>query len=233
MKKLFCLMISMLMIPVICFAGTISDIKIDKVLYQNKKLEYAFYLPDNLSGTTPVIVLVNGLNGRGEGMITQNWISFADTKGWPIMAPSFVFEGDAAFQNKTSYQYPKVWSGRALNAALKQLKTKGVKISGLYLMGFSACAQFAERYTLNWPKNVKKCALVASGGNDKLTGHLDTKFFYGIGEKDLPHRQNWAFEFKTQAARYNIPLTYKQYQDTGHNYTPEMERDIILFFGGQ
>ena len=157
-------------------------------------------------------------------------MNFADKKNWLIIAPSFVFEGEQAFQQEKSYQYPKVWSGGALKAILKQFSDKGYKISSLYMMGFSAGAQFVGRYALLNPQQVKKCAIMASGGNDKITKSVPVKFFYGIGKNDASNRRSFADTFEKEAKSKHISVTKKEYENVGHNLTAEMQNDVRQFF---
>ncbi len=202
------------------------------VTHQNKKLEYVYYAPKNLrpQSNLSAIILVPGLNGKGETLLDQSWMNFADKKNWLIIAPSFVFEGAQAFQQEKSYQYPKVWSGGALKAILKQFSDKGYKISSLYMMGFSAGAQFVGRYALLNPQQVKKCAIMASGGNDKITKSVPVKFFYGIGKNDASNRRSFADTFEKEAKSKRISITKKVYENTGHNLTAEMQNDVRQFF---
>ena len=210
------------------FAGGLEH----SVTYQNKKLEYAYFVPKNLKpqSNLSAIILVPGLNGKGETLLDQSWMNFADKKNWIIIAPSFVFEGEQDFQQEKSYQYPKVWSGGALKAILKQFSDKGYKISSLYMMGFSAGAQFVGRYAFLNPQQVKKCAIIASGGNDKITKSVPVKFFYGIGKNDASNRRSFADTFEKEAKGKHISLVKKEYENVGHTLTQKMQDDVRQFF---
>ena len=156
-------------------------------------------------------------------------MALSDETGRPIIAPSFVFEGDTAFRNNESYQYPNVWSGGALNAILDQFAEKGIRIQSLYMAGFSAGAQFVGRYALAHPNQVAKCAIGASGGNDAIDYRSPVKFFYAIGENDQANRRQFSDEFVDQAAAYGVSIERKIYPRTGHSFTAEMEDDFIRF----
>ena len=219
----------------ICFCAAVvhAEVLKSKVTYQGKKLEYAYYIPSTLGTRNKVgaIVLVPGLNGKGEDMIDQRWIEFADKTHKIIIAPTFVFEGDDAFAKKKSYQYPNVWSGNALKTIFKKIaKKKGYQIKSLYMMGFSAGAQFVGRYAFANPQQVKKCAIIASGGNDKITSHVGVKFFYGIGYNDASNRREFANTFEKEAAKHNIDVVKKVYAGTGHTLTQGMQDDVREFF---
>ncbi|MBR6412267.1 MAG: hypothetical protein IKS41_03795 [Alphaproteobacteria bacterium] len=199
------------------------------VEYQGRTLNYAYYVPNNVTEEPDALILVPGLNGRGEHMINPKWIALSNKTGRPIIAPSFVFEGDIAFLKNESYQFPNAWSGGALNAILDQFAEKGIRIQHLYMAGFSAGAQFVGRYSLAHPNKVVKCAIGASGGNDPIDYASPVKFFYAIGEKDQANRRFFADEFAKQAASYGVSVIQKKYPNTGHSFTPEMENDFINF----
>ncbi|MDY6407175.1 MAG: dienelactone hydrolase family protein [Pseudomonadota bacterium] len=199
------------------------------VEYQGKKLEYAYYVPETVTATPNALILVPWLNGRGDQMIDEAWIRLSDKTGRPIIAPSFVFEGEKAFQNKESYQYPAVWSGGALNAIFSQFAEKGIHIQRLYMAGFSAGAQFVERYALAHPEQVAKCAIGASGGNDPIDYVSPVQFFYAIGENDQDNRRQFAEEFERQAEAYGVSVKRNIYKGVGHSFTADMKADFIQF----
>lgn len=231
MRKIFFIIV-MLFFATFCDAEVLTS----SVRYKNKKLEYAYYVPSDIMRTkdkVSAIVLVPGLNGRGEQMIDKDWMAFADKKNWIIISPSFVFEGNEAFQKNQSYQYPNVWSGGALNEIFKRFSGKGLKISSLYLMGFSAGAQFVGRYALSNPQRVKKCAIIASGGNDDITKAVPVKFFYGIGSNDADNRREFADTFEKQAKKYHVYVVKKKYDGVGHSLTSTMQNDVRSFFNAK
>ena len=201
------------------------------VEYQGRTLNYAYYVPASITAEPDALILVPGLNGQGEHMINSKWIALSDKTGRPIIAPSFVFEGDAAFQRNESYQFPNFWSGGALNAILDQFSEKGIYIQHLYMAGFSAGAQFVERYTLAHPDQVSKCAIGAAGGIDPIDYTCPVQFFYAIGEKDQSNRRQFADEFADQAAAYGVSVIQKKYPNIGHSFTSDMENDFIDFLG--
>ena len=207
-----------------------AEVLKDHIYYASKKVDYAYYIPPNVPRQADAMILTPGLNTTGEKLITPDWIALADRKGWPIIAPSFVFEGDRAFQEERSYQYPRAWSGYALDKIIQNFIHKGVKIKSLYMAGFSAGAQFSGRYALWQPKKVKKCAIYASGGNDKVKEYVPVEFLYGIGSSDQENRRTFADQFVQQAQTKKIKITKKVYENIAHTFTVNMQRDIIQFF---
>lgn len=227
----------LLFVILFCFFTFVGNLAVagglkHSVKYKNKTLEYVYYAPENLrpQSNLSAIILVPGLNGKGETLLDKSWMDFADKKNWLVIAPSFVFEGGEAFQQRKSYQYPKEWSGGALKAILKQFSDKGYKVSSLYMMGFSAGAQFVGRYAFLNPQQVKKCAIIGSGGNDKITKSVPVKFFYGIGKNDAENRRSFAATFEKEAKSKRISLVKKEYENVGHNLTSEIHNDVREFF---
>ena len=180
MKKLFhCWVCAVgILFSSLSIAGGFSH----SVEYGGRELAYAYYVPGTVTAEPDAIILVPGLNGRGESMINSKWLALSESTGRPIIAPSFVFEGDEALRKNESYQYPQFWSGGALNAIFDQFAEKGIHIQHLYMAGFSAGAQFVGRYSLAHPDQVTKCAIGASGGNDPVDYASPVRFFYAVGE---------------------------------------------------
>ena len=226
-KKLFCCLI--LGIGTFFSNMAVAGGFLHHVEYGGRGLDYAYYVPETVTAEPDAIVLVPGLNGRGESMINSKWLALSEQTGRPIIAPSFVFEGDEAFQKNESYQYPSVWSGDALNAIFEQFAEKGIHIQNLYMAGFSAGAQFVGRYSLAHPDQVTKCAIGASGGNDPVDYASPVKFFYAVGENDEEYRRQNADRFVDQAEGYGVSIERKIYPGVGHTFTSEMEDDFIRF----
>lgn len=237
MKRI--LILSLLLMAIISFpisseakpkVKKLPDVLSNNAEYNNKKLKYAYYIPKTTENPTEALVLVPGLRGQGKRMITPEWKKLADEQKWLIIAPTFVFEGEKAFKEQRSYQYPKVWSGEAFNTIFKQLaEEKNIRINSLYMMGFSAGAQFVGRYIFLYPEKVKKAAIISSGGNDVVSRRIPVEIFYGIGEKDTKIRLEAAEKFIQEAKKRGISIVNKTYPKTAHRYTKDMRTDIIEF----
>lgn len=229
---LFLLLIVVILYPLASEAKDpkLKEIPTDTVEYANKKLQYAYYMPKTSENPTEALILVPGLSGKGQGMINKEWKKLADEKKWLIIAPTFVFEGGNAFDNRKSYQYPKAWSGKALNTIFSKFaEDKGIRIDSLYMVGFSAGAQFVGRYIFLYSEKVKKAAIISSGGNDPIQKRISVEIFYGIGEKDTKVRKDNAEKFIREAQNIGILITEKTYPKTGHKFTKTMQADVIEF----
>lgn len=201
--------------------------------YANTTLQYYYYIPKSISQSSTksvrYLIMVPGLSGAGQDFVTQPFKSFAKKEDFVIIAPSFV-EDSKNWDSQTSYQYPDAWSGEALNNIIKNFGSKhNLAPSYIYMLGFSAGAQFVSRYSLIYPNYVAACAFNSAGGSYDPKNYISTKFFIAIGTKDEPDRLNVARNFYTLAKQNNIDATYKEYP-IGHEYTDAEINDELAFF---
>jgi dienelactone hydrolase len=98
------------------------------------------------------------------------------------------------------------------------------------MVGFSAGAQFVGRYSLLYPQDIQKCAIVGSGGNSTILSSNDVEYFYAIGGKEQQLRKDSARIFHEEAEKNAIKITLKEYPGVGHDFTPQIQSDIIKFF---
>lgn len=202
--------------------------------YANTQLNYFYYIPQSVLQSKgqrhPYLILVPGLGGQGQDFATQAFTNFADTNGFVIIAPSFV-EDTKNFDSQTSYQFPKAWSGKALNDILNSFDSKqGLMPSRLYMLGFSAGAQFVSRYALLYPDYVTACAFNAAGGTDNPTKYQATKFYVAVGANDEAGRKQTAQDFYSSALQQKIDATYKEYPNIAHQISDAEISDELNFF---
>lgn len=209
--------------------------------YANKQLQYYYHIPDHIYKNTtsfsvfdarrkfPFLIMVPGLSGRGEMFVNQLVKDFAKQEEFIIIAPSFVWDKDN-WEERKSYQYPSVWSGKALLDIIRKFKADNkLEEQGLYLMGHSAGAQFVLRFGLWKPEICDAVAAHASGGRIKPDKYFDVKFFVTVGNKDTDQRKNNAEIFYNMARQEKTDVIYKQY-DTAHNMRTEQFVDSFDFF---
>lgn len=201
--------------------------------YANINLEYYYYIPSSVKNSSskaaPFLVMVPGLSGDGEGFVSPEFRNFAQQYGFVIIAPSFR-EDSANFEKCQSYQYPAAWSGKAFNQILNDFIDKQHIISqGLYMFGFSAGAQFVERYSLLYPNYVTACMPNAPGSVTLPESYKKTKFFIAVGAQDEDFRRKAAIDFYNKAKSLGINVKYKQY-NVGHGLSAEQINDGIEFF---
>lgn len=202
--------------------------------YANPQLNYFYYIPQsvlqNKGQRHPYLILVPGLGGQGQSFVTQTVTNFADSNGFVIIAPSFVFD-EKNFVSRTSYQYPAAWSGKAFNDILNSFDSKqGMMPSNLYMLGFSAGAQFVLRYSLLYPNYVTASAINAAGEADNPTKYQATKFFIAVGSNDEADRKQTAQNFHKLALQQKIDATYREYPNIAHQISDAEISDELNFF---
>lgn len=201
--------------------------------YANTTLEYYYYIPiqlkKNKTKTAPFLVMVPGLSGSGQGFVSQPFKDFAQAEGFVIIAPTFKFD-DKYLDSGTSYQYPAAWSGKALNKILNDFISKqDIASQGLYLLGFSAGAQFSERYSLLYPNYVIAASINAPGCVTLPVAYQKTKFVISVGSKDESFRKKAAADFYNASNQLGIDVHLNNY-DCGHCLSEGEINDSIAFF---
>jgi poly(3-hydroxybutyrate) depolymerase len=204
-------------------------------------VHYDLYVPPVEPGErVPVLVCVGGLP-IVEGQYVHSdptectgeaWKAFADSNGIAILGVGFLFD-QKQWERKKSYQFPKAWSGKALQAILTKLaENKNIDPDNLYLFGISAGAQFAVRYAFYQPQSVKAVAAHAAGGYDKPSRKIDSRFLITVGSQDNEDisRVDWANFFVKRAQKLGIAVKPVLLYGIGHQQTEmqnEMSRDFF------
>ncbi len=200
--------------------------------YANRTLNYYYYIPANKKPANqkmPVIVIVPGLSSSGEAMVHPGVKKFAEQEGFIIVAPTFIFD-ENNWDKQASYQYPAAWSGNALIRIISSLSSKGVTPGNLYMMGFSAGAQFAGRFAILNPHMVSAAMVHASGGPIEPTRYIHTRFLMTVGAKDMDARRAVVQDFMAKAKSYGIKADSKEYANLGHALGIEVYGDMFSFF---
>ncbi len=197
----------------------------------NSSVKFYYYIPAKLINSStpyPLIVTVPGLDGDGQDAVYEELRNLADSKGYAILAPTFKFNQED-FDALKAYQYPQAWSGQALLDMLEKAKSNGLNYSKLYLVGFSAGAQFSSRFSFMKPELIDACALMASGARVKPDKKTNVKYFIGIGTMDDEYRKQNAEIFYSAATKLNIPIEYKKYS-VDHGIADGELNDVVNFF---
>ncbi len=199
--------------------------------FTNSSVKFMYYIPQTLVNSKkpyPVIVFVPGLDGDGETSVNGEFYDLADSYGFAILTPTFKFNMDD-FNQERSYQYPKAWAADALVDMLNKAKSRGLNYSKLYLVGFSAGAQFSSRFSLLKPELVDACAIMASGARVIPKQRNDVKYFVGIGTSDTEYRRENALLFTNNANKLGMSVEYHEYA-IGHDMNEQEINDVVEFF---
>lgn len=197
----------------------------------NSSVKFFYYIPVSLLASQtpyPVITWVPGLDGDGEESVPGELYDLADKKGYAILSPTFKFNENDFNQNK-SYQYPQAWAGKALVDMLNKAKEHGLNYSKLYMVGFSAGAQFSSRFSFMKPEMIDACAILGSGARVQPERKTNVKYFIGIGTQDDEYRLKNAEIFYNAAQKLNIPIVYNKY-NIEHDISEAEMNDVVDFF---
>lgn len=199
--------------------------------YANKQLHYYYAYPDNGNdgNKRDVLIYVPGLSGNGASFVPSAAKKFALAHNMIIIAPSFKFDSQN-WNDEKSYQYPRIWSGDALLQILTKFRNEsGIQTGKLYLTGFSAGAQFVERFALYKPDLCKAVVAHGSGGTVIPKSFVPTRFHISVGKRDTEGRIHRAELFYKHAVENGIEVLLKKY-DCGHSIPPTFFDDSFSFF---
>ncbi|HLF19021.1 MAG TPA: hypothetical protein VI749_09080 [Candidatus Omnitrophota bacterium] len=210
---------------------------------QEQVVYYDLYIPPSSEKEKmPVLVCTGGLpiiDGRYVHSDTKEcsgkeWTDFADRNKIAILGLGFLFK-EEDWKDQTSYQFPKAWSGRALNQVLNKLvKDHPIDNDQLYMFGISAGAQYSTRFGLLNPKRVKAVASHAAGGYDAPQRHVPVKFLLTVGELDNDEisRVEWAKYFMEKAGEKGIDVRLEIISGIAHRQTQGQNEMSRQFFEG-
>ncbi len=223
----------------VCFGYETLEIN-----YKGRKqiVHYDYYVPSGITEgeKVPVLVCAGGLpiydgvfaHSNTQECLTDVWKKFADQNHLAVLGLGFLFiESD--WQSKESYQYAKVWSGRALDAILKKFKRQlPIDSNKIFMYGVSAGAQFSIRFAQMKPKRVIAVTAHASGGYDIPKRFIPVKFLLTVGDQDILEtpRLELAKEFTALSQKKKIDLKLEIIKGLGHRQTfeqDEMSRAFI------
>lgn len=202
---------------------------------------YDYYVPEHPAlERMPVLICTGGLPMDEKGYLRSDthecfgevWKKFADENHLVIIGLGFLFIPED-WDDRTSYQYAQVWSGKALLEILARLEKEiPIDKEQLYLFGISAGAQFSVRFAQMEPGRVKAVTAHAAGGFDEPQDHIATRFLLTVGEKDNEEfkRLDMAEEFVKLCRAKDIDIRLEIIPGIGHRQTEgqnEMSRIFI------
>ena len=178
--------------------------------------QFRMYLPNSETPVRHVLLLTPGYNSDGRAMATDPaWQEFAQTQGCALVAT--YFRGD-----NPRYQIARIWSGKATEAALKQL----AELSGhpeiaqvpWLLWGHSAGGQFNYNLTCWKPERVTAFVLNKSGiySDPPSPGSLRVPGLFFAGETDTDERLDGIATTFARGRRMGAPWCFLMELGTGH-----------------
>lgn len=157
---------------------------------------YYLYVPRSEPSPQTMLVTVHGISRNAREHI-EAFQSKADEYGVILVAPVF---DEEAFQGYQRLLFPKPDTGRErADTRLQSILADASRLTGVsserfYLFGHSGGAQFAHRYVMAYPRQVKRYAISAAGWY--TPPDLATTYPYGMKprrKRDMPELDIDAF----------------------------------------
>ncbi|MEW5822212.1 MAG: hypothetical protein AB1782_18600 [Cyanobacteriota bacterium] len=200
--------------------------------YNNKKLNYYYYIPqivnlDRKQSHPVLVVLADPLTTR-DSIITENVKNYASEKGFVIVAPEFNYDQESV-DNKTSYHYPSIWSGKALLKINHHIKRFKIKTSGIYFLSFSDGAEFAIRFSLWNPDMVVACS--ANDFKDSIIPleKNNVSFFISYLSDLNNDSKNYIERFCHVAKMLGIDVVFQQFDTRDNSYDIQINESLNFF----
>jgi len=196
----------------------------------NRLVEFHYYIPAkiNKNKLIPLIVVPSYMYEKDYIEIQKPVRDFADKEGFIVIASYFMVNMDDYFMGK-GFNYPSIWSGKAILDMTEKLKQIGYILSKPYMLGAYNGADFNLRFT-NWkPDYCVASAIYGQGGKIVLPETANsTKFFLtvGIPEQNYAQQKKNSLAFYDKAKKLGINVSYKEYPDV---YSDKQLQDRLNF----
>jgi poly(3-hydroxybutyrate) depolymerase len=133
-----------------------------RALASDPTQEYLLYVPEAAPSDAPMIVSVHGMSGNAPNHAAV-FSSLCDELGLVMLTPIFTSERHRDFQ-----RLGRKGRGSRSDLLLHRVLAEAAALSGadptrVHLVGFSAGAQFAHRYSMVHPDRVARAVVVAAG----------------------------------------------------------------------
>ncbi|MFH0856102.1 MAG: dienelactone hydrolase family protein [Candidatus Omnitrophota bacterium] len=220
MKRIL-LLICMLLIAQKVFAQSET---LDRVLRNDPGQKYLVQLPRQYTTehAFPVLVAIHWYSGTAEQQINE-WGFLAQKDSYILICPQF----------SEGYQRLAGEEDQKLVAIIDAVSSEfSVDKENIYLVGFSAGAQFALRFTYKHPF-LKAVCILSPGAFDPPPRNKQlksVKYFLGVGEKDP--------RLSTVRKLYNVldkggfDVSFESYPLVGHNIHSSMKSAVRKFLHG-
>ncbi len=137
------------------------DLLIERPANADTPLGYHVFLPP-AAARRPPLVAVHG-SGRGAVRLFRALLPTCISSGTPLIAPAFTREGFTGYQTLAGQDGPLA-AQQTLNRLLEDVcPDLGLATGTVDLLGYSGGAQFAHRYAMAVPHNVRRLVVCSAG----------------------------------------------------------------------
>jgi dipeptidyl aminopeptidase/acylaminoacyl peptidase len=191
--------------------------------YDTSPSEYYLYLPSSYTPEKdwPVLVGVHSYSGDGRQCLDW-WKDHAESAGFVLVCPSFgAGNGDWEFiQIETN-----------LLGILRHVRNEVRVQKKVFLMGFSAGAEFVQLFSYAHPELVRAVSLLSAGNyHDPYKDFSAIPFLVVIGDRDNLVAQSSACSFVEVLGQKGYTVEFVVLPAIGHEVTPEALERTIAFF---
>lgn len=148
----------------VAVGGKLAAPSSGRILHETKTelpaLDYLLYVADSAPQDPPVLIIVHGLARDAQEQIDL-FKPYADEYGFALVAPHFTERDYPDFQ-RLGRRGRGLRADIALQQLLKSLPFESTG-DGVYLFGYSGGAQFAHRYLMAHPEQIKAAIIAAAG----------------------------------------------------------------------
>ncbi|MBN2386219.1 MAG: hypothetical protein JXB85_04310 [Anaerolineales bacterium] len=185
--------------------------------------EFFLYVPKDYSPERawPVFVGIHGQGGSGLDCWTL-WQSYAEQEGFILVCPSIADQHGGWYQDDGE---------RIVLQVLSQVRTDYHLEPRIFLVGFSAGAQFVQGFAFGYPQLVAGVAVLSAGNYYAPTGNArNIPFLVVIGTLDDSTSIAYCEEFVASLQRNGYTVAYHPLPFLGHAVNGSGRRLTIEFF---
>ncbi len=189
----------------------------------NQPSEYYLYLPEgyNDEENLSVFVGVHGFGGSGKDCLTM-WQTYAEKEGFVLICPTLADADSGWYQDEGERKVAKI---------IKQVSRKYKTNKQVFMVGFSAGAQFVQGYANQYAKSVKGVVVLSAGNYYQLV--LDTKnipYLVIIGDKDDAVSIARAQNFVAKREKNGYEVDHLLLPGVGHTVSKEAKEATMELF---
>lgn len=186
-------------------------------------IEYYLYAPKAYAPNRAWTLFIGIHGSGGTGLDCWNlWQPYAEQEGFILLCPTLSDASGGWYQNDGE---SKTW------AAINQVSSKYNIKSRLFIVGFSAGAQFVQGFSFDYPQAVQAVTVLSAGNYYPPSRQAyGIPFLIVIGDRDDPAAINGSAQFAQALANNGSGVSYWLLPGVGHEITSKTKQLTIDFY---
>ena len=219
-KKAFILFCCLLFTSSVCYGENPQLIK--KSLSNHSAQKYLVQLPKNYSSEAkfPLFIAIHWLQGTALQQVSE-WKFLTNKAGYILLCPDFA----------DGYQTFRGQEDKKLIQIIEEVKKDfSIDESKIFIVGFSGGAQFAHRFALKYPEEVRAACVLSAGDYDRprqLSETSRVKYFVAVGEED--ERYGKTKDFYRQLKSLGFDAIFQSFPGVGHILHSSIKEAVMDF----